>query len=74
MKPSPNIAAGLVAAACLVAVPLTAQEVTPIANGNGALRVFFDCEGGRGMCDFDFYRREIPYVNYSRPRGRARFL
>ena len=62
--------AGLVFAS-LAPVPLAAQEVTPIANGNGALRVFFDCDGGRGMCDFDFYRREIPYVNYTRDREDA---
>ena len=61
----------LASVACLVAGPLAAQEVTPIANGNGALRVFFDCDGGRGMCDFDFYRREIPYVNYTRDREDA---
>ena len=65
------VAAGLLAAACLAAVPLEAQEEPPAANGNGALRVFFDCEGGRGMCDFDFYRREIPYVNYTRDREDA---
>lgn len=60
--------AALVGAACLTAAPIQAQEETPAANGNGALRVFFDCDGGRGMCDFDFYRREIPYVNYTRDR------
>lgn len=31
-----------------------------------ALRVFLDCEGR--FCDFDFFRREIPYVNYTRDR------
>lgn len=65
------VAAGLLATACLAAVPLEAQEEPPAANGNGALRVFFDCDGGRGMCDFDFYRREIPYVNYTRDREDA---
>ncbi len=65
------VAASLLAAACLAAVPLEAQEEPPAANGNGALRVFFDCDGGRGMCDFDFYRREIPYVNYTRDREDA---
>lgn len=64
------VAAALLVGVCLPAAPLSAQEEPPV-NGNGALRVFFDCEGGRGMCDFDFYRREIPYVNYTRDREDA---
>ena len=52
-----------------LATPLSAQE-EPAEGPAGALRVFFDCEGGGrfGVCDFDFYRREIPYVNYTRDR------
>lgn len=64
-------AAVTLAAIFLTAAPLEAQEEAPPLNGNGALRVFFDCDGGRGMCDFDFYRREIPYVNYTRDREDA---
>ncbi len=37
----------------------------------GALRVFFDCSTFGGVCDFDFYRREIPFVNYTRDREDA---
>ncbi len=51
----------LSAALLLSATPLAAQE--EVAKGpSGALRVFFDCEGGGrfGICNFDFYRREIP--------------
>ncbi|WP_420633371.1 hypothetical protein [Candidatus Palauibacter sp.] len=77
MSPSPRIVCRafrapsfLAIAACLPAAPLMAQD-EPSAGGNGALRVFFDCEGGRGVCDFDFYRREIPYVNYTRDREDA---
>ena len=65
------IATGALAVAGVYAEPLGAQEDTPVVNGNGALRVFLDCEGRRGVCDFDFYRREIPYVNYTRDREDA---
>jgi len=65
----------LVAFFVLLAVPpaLTAQDTTLDEAGNGALRVFFDCQSyGRGRdsgpCDFDFYRQEIPFVNYTRDR------
>ena len=34
-----------------------------------ALRVFFDCQSR--FCSFDFYRREIPFVNYTRDREDA---
>ncbi len=43
----------------------TVQE----ARGGQALRVFFDCSGP--FCDEDFYRREIPFVNYTRDRQDA---
>jgi len=45
-----------------------AQEDDVEIASTGALRVFFDCSRGRGTCDFDFYRREIPFVNYTRDR------
>ncbi|MDX1579544.1 MAG: hypothetical protein R3266_13755, partial [Gemmatimonadota bacterium] len=65
----------------LAAAPLSAQEEPaareePAAQeAEAALTVFFDCRGGRGsrgVCDFDFYRREIPFVNYTRDREDAR--
>jgi len=34
-----------------------------------ALRVFFDCQGP--YCDFDFFRREVAFVNYTRDRTDA---
>ncbi len=40
----------------------TVQE----AQGGQALRVFFDCSGP--FCNEDFYRREVPFVNYTRDR------
>lgn len=61
----------LAGAVSVAVIPLAAQEAPPAGNGNGALRVFFDCDGGRGMCDFDFYRGEISYVNYTRDREDA---
>lgn len=60
------------ALAAICAFPLAAQEEPQEAEGPvSALRVFFDCSGGfrgGGICDFDFYRREIPFVNYTRDR------
>jgi len=62
-------------AACLtlvlVAARAAAQEGEPAGAADstevaGTLRVFFDCHGP--YCDFDFYRREIPFVNYTRDR------
>jgi len=53
-----------------VAAPLCGQEeASQQAGQGGALRVFFDCNGPN--CDFDFYRREIPFVNYTRDRNDA---
>jgi hypothetical protein len=37
--------------------------------GGQALRVFLDCQSR--FCNFDFYRREIPFVNYTRDREDA---
>jgi hypothetical protein len=59
-----------------LAAPVAAQD--PVAEADSAqndqaLRVFFDCQGGGrgGLCDFNFYRREIPFVNYTRDRADA---
>lgn len=37
------------------------------AGSGGLLRVFFDCE----RCDFDHFRREVPFVDYVRDRTDA---
>ena len=53
-----------------LAPPLRGQEAgDQKASAGRALRVFFDCNGPN--CDFDFYRREIPFVNYTRDRNDA---
>jgi len=59
------------ALACLALVPLAvapaaAQEPgdTASVGPEQALRVFLDCQ----PCDFDHFRREVPYVNYVRDR------
>jgi hypothetical protein len=60
-----------------LAAPVAAQDPVAEADSaqdNQALRVFFDCQGGGrggGLCDFNFYRREIPFVNYTRDRTDA---
>jgi hypothetical protein len=48
--------------------PRGAAQSTPERSAeNDALRVFLDCNS----CDFDFLRREIPFVNYVRDRKDA---
>lgn len=60
----------LSAASILLMTPdgVLAQDRTPPPAPPGdALRVFLDCHS----CDFDFLRREIPFVNYVRDRTEA---
>ncbi len=59
-------------AMCLAPAAAWAQRdpaPSDTAGAVGALRVFFDCNGP--ACDFDFYRREVPFVNYTRNREDA---
>ncbi len=46
-----------------VAGPIQAQDAPPTVN------VYFDCTGPG--CDFDFLRREVPFVNWMRDRADA---
>lgn len=69
-----SLATALILSGFALATPAAGQEDAPgeaAAAENGALRVFFDCNTGGGVCDFDFYRREIPFVNYTRDRTDA---
>jgi len=50
---------------CLGAVPASAQETSE--STDDLLNLFFDCQG-RGCRDLDFFRREIPVVNWVRDR------
>jgi hypothetical protein len=50
---------------CLCAFPSPAQEV-PVTE-EGVLNLFFDCQGS-GCRDMDFFRREVPVVNWVRDR------
>jgi len=50
---------------CLSASPSAAQE-SPSADTD-MINLFFDCQG-RGCFDLDFFRREIPLVNWVRDR------
>jgi len=55
--------------AALIVIPTAAAAAQP-ANDPAreeALRVFLDCHS----CDFDYLRREIPFVNYVRDRKDA---
>ncbi|NIM50060.1 MAG: hypothetical protein GTN62_06955 [Gemmatimonadales bacterium] len=61
-------------AACIAcALPLTAtaaqEPAQQQAQATEALRVFLDCQTFH--CDFDHFRREIPYVNWMRDRQDA---
>ncbi len=53
----------------VLALPATAAaQATGASNGtHDALRVFLDCHS----CDFDYLRREVPFVNYVRDRMEA---
>ncbi len=57
--------------ACFVAVSLlpwrAAAQQLPGASASETLNLFFDCQGS-GCYDTDFYRREIPFVNWVRDR------
>lgn len=58
----------LVVFTALRAAPLRAQEPRDSAAGpQEALRVFLDCQ----RCDFDYFRRQVPWVNYVRDRQDA---
>jgi hypothetical protein len=62
----------LLVALVLVVLPLSgpsAQDVPTAAPPAGTLRVFVDCNSG--FCDFDFFRREIGWVDYVRDRQDA---
>jgi hypothetical protein len=53
-----------------IGLPVSARaQETETPEANGALRVFVDCSGR--FCDFDFLRREVPFVNYVRDRQDA---
>lgn len=65
---------GLTAVVCAV---LTIQAAAPrrlrgqeAPTGASTLALFFDCQGS-GCYDLDFFRREIPYVNWVRDRESA---
>lgn len=58
----------------LAVAPVSAQDPAPADSAEQAgqaLRVFLDCQARGRICDFDFYRREIPFVNYTRDRADA---
>ena len=55
----------LTALAVLCVLPLAAQDAP--AAGEGVLNLFFDCQGF-GCQDLDFFRREVPIVNWVRDR------
>lgn len=62
----------LLAALCLLLglAPARAQgQQETEAQAEPSLRVFLDCDGR--FCDFDFFRREIPFVSYTRDREDA---
>ncbi|HEV2150318.1 MAG TPA: hypothetical protein VGR37_23160 [Longimicrobiaceae bacterium] len=60
----------LLIALCLLLPLGTARAQVPAsAPAEGALRVFFDCNSF--LCDFDFFRREIDWVDYMRDRQDA---
>jgi hypothetical protein len=65
-----HILAALAAAvvSCGTAASGGAQQQSPSTNG-GRPRVFFDCQGRN--CNSDYFRTEIPWVNWVRDRADA---
>jgi hypothetical protein len=57
---------GLLLFAIFSAVPLTAQESPD--DTSELINIFFDCPQYVGCGDFDYFRREIPFVNWVRDR------
>lgn len=65
MSPAGALAVITFTLIALVSPPAAiAQEAPDSRPKTDALRVFLDC----GNCDFDYLRREIPFVNYVRDR------
>jgi hypothetical protein len=58
----------LVAAALLAAATAASAQEVPAGGGPATLGVFLDCHG---PCDFDYFRREITFVNWLRDRQDA---
>jgi hypothetical protein len=58
----------LVAAALLAAATAAPAQELPAGGGPATLGVFLDCHG---PCDFDYFRREITFVNWLRDRQDA---
>jgi hypothetical protein len=63
-----RVALLLFGAGLLVMTPVRARAQEPVDSVTAAeaLRVFLDCRSR--FCDFDFFRREITFVNYVRDR------
>lgn len=64
---------GRMLGACVFAVGLVAAERVGAQEGGApeaTIKVFFDCNTS-GCHDFDYFRREVPYVNWMRDRTDA---
>jgi hypothetical protein len=67
-----NRPAAILAFVLLAPIPAAAAQETPAiqTEQSQVLRVFLDCQN-RTRCDFDHFRREIPFVDYVRDRRDA---
>jgi len=66
------LGAGVGLALTGLASGLAAQENgIPQQAGDGALRVYYECSGGRGACDSREFRTQIDWVNWVRDRQDA---
>lgn len=62
-----HVGLGLLVAVLFVAEPIHGQDVPE--DQTGAINLFFDCQARNRACfDLDYFRREIPVVNWVRDR------
>lgn len=59
---------GILTVTVTVSVPVSAQDAPP--DEDDLINLFFDCQT-MGCFDFDFFRREVPFVNWVRNREDA---
>lgn len=68
--PGPPMPAPISSSALVLPFALAAQDVETAADEAERLTVFLDCQAGR-ICDLDFFRTEVGFVDWMRDREDA---